>query len=489
MRYFLAAIACCTLLAQPALHLSQGPEVQAALDRVSADSLRGHLSFIASDALEGRDTPSRGLDIAAEYIAAQFRRAGLEAPVNGGYFETADFLLVTRVTEGLSLTLDRTGGESIRLGPPDITVARGNSAIDLAGVPLFKLAAGSSIPDEVAGKAVLAPSRSGAGLMRGLRAKKPAVILTTGRRSEGAPAHALVPADQADAPAIPILAVRGDAAEKAFDALPAGLTPVTVTIHAPAPRREAVKLRNVIGVVRGSDPQLKNTYVMVTAHYDHLGMKPDGEGDRIYNGANDDGSGTVSVIELAAAIATMNPHPRRSIVFMTLFGEEEGLLGSQYYARHPVFPLRQTVADINLEQIGRTDDNEGPQVKAATFTGFTYSDLPALFAEAGKATGVKVYDRNTGNDPFFARSDNQALADAGIPAHTVAVGLEFPDYHQVGDEWNKIDYTNMTIIDRMLGLGIISIANDPEPPKWNQANPNATKYVNAWKTLQQAPAN
>ena len=165
-----------------------------------------------------------------------------------------------------------------------------------------------------------------------------------------------------------------------------------------------MKLRNVIGVVRGSDPHLQDTYVIVTAHYDHLGMKPPGEGDLIYNGANDDGSGTVSVIELASAIASMHPHPRRSIVFMTLFGEEEDLLGSQYYARHPVFPLNRTVADVNLEQIGRTDDSEGPQVKSATFTGFTYSDLPALFVEAGKATGVKVYDRNTGNDPFFGRS-------------------------------------------------------------------------------------
>ena len=218
-------------------------------------------------------------------------------------------------------------------------------------------------------------------------------------------------------------------------------------------------------------------------------MKPAGEGDLIYNGANDDGSGTVSVIELASAIASMHPHPRRSIVFMAVFGEEEGLLGSQYYGRHPVFPLRQTVADINLEQIGRTDDSEGPQVKSATFTGFTYSDLPSLFAQAGKATGVKVYDRNTGDDPYFARSDNQALADAGIPSHTVAVGLEFPDYHQVGDEWKKIDYTNMTLVDRMLGLGIISLADDPESPTWNESNHHTSKYVAAWKTLHGVPKN
>ena len=174
---------------------------------------------------------------------------------------------------------------------------------------------------------------------------------------------------------------------------------------------------------------------------------------------------------------------------MTVFGEEEGLLGSQYYGRHPVFPLEKTIADVNIEQIGRTDDDDGPQVASATFTGFTYSDLPALFAEAGKATGVRVYDRNTGNDPYFSRSDNQALADAGIPSHTVAVALEFPDYHKLGDEWKKINYNNMTVIDRMLGLGIVSLASDPELPKWNESNPNTLKYLASWKKLHQGPKN
>jgi Zn-dependent M28 family amino/carboxypeptidase len=303
----------------------------------------------------------------------------------------------------------------------------------------------------------------------------------------------LVAADQPSAATTPQIAVGGEAASKFFDSLPEGLTGASLTIHAPGPRREPIQLRNVIGVLRGSDPELSNTYIIVSAHYDHLGTKPqEGDADssdRIYNGANDDGSGVVSVIELAGALASMHPRPRRSIVFMTVFGEEKGLLGSQYYSRHPVFPLQKTVADINIEQLGRTDDTEGPQVGSATFTGFQYSDLPALFADAGKNLGIKVYDRNPGNDPYFDRSDNQALAEAGIPSHTVAVSLEFGDYHRPGDEWQKIDYTNMTAIDRMLGLGIISLADDPEPPKWNESNQNNQKYLAAWKRLLAAPQN
>ena len=133
-----------------------------------------------------------------------------------------------------------------------------------------------------------------------------------------------------------------------------------------------IKLRNVVGLLRGSDPALKDTYVLVTGHYDHIGMSGNCE-DRIYNGANDDGSGTVSVVELASALTTLKERPKRSLVFMTVFGEEKGLLGSRYYGRHPIFPIEKTIADINLEQVGRTDSTEGPQIANASMTGFNDS--------------------------------------------------------------------------------------------------------------------
>jgi hypothetical protein len=497
MKLFFPAAACCTLaacllFAAPDLRLTDGPEVRSALDHISADSMRGNLSFLASDALEGRDTPSRGLDIAAEFIASQFRRAGLEAPVDDTYFQTADFVQITRRTGGIELTVNLRG-ETTRIEPADVTIARANAALNIESLVIYKMV-GDDVPDDVEGKAVLLLSRGSTALVRRIRAKKASIILIagsgSGRRNADAAAarRELIAEDLVDTPATPVASVRGEAARRLFESLPDGMTYATLTLHAPGPQREEVKLRNVIGVLRGSDPQLKDTYIIVTAHYDHLGIKPVADGTqekdgRIYNGANDDGSGVVSVIELANALASMHPRPRRSIVFMTVFGEERGLLGSQYYERHPVFPLDRTIADINIEQVGRTDDNEQPQIASATFTGFTYSEVPALFAEAGKATGVKVYERNSGDDAYFSRSDNQALADAGIPSHTVAVALEFPDYHNVGDKWYKIDYTNMTAIDRMLGLGIISLAADPTSPKWNESNQNTRKYLKAWRTL------
>jgi len=116
-----------------------------------------------------------------------------------------------------------------------------------------------------------------------------------------------------------------------------------------------------------------------------------------------------------------------------------GGLGSNYYCQHPIFPVAATVADINLEHMGRTDDTEGPQVSTATFTGFTFSNIPSTFEAAGKELGVKVYSNEKNGDAFFSRSDNQSLADSGIPAHTLCVAFEYPDYHGLGDEWPKVD--------------------------------------------------
>lgn len=330
----------------------------ASAQQISAQSMRGHMHFLASDLLEGRDTPSRGLDLAADYIAAQFRAAGLEPAGNEGYFQTADWNVLKK---------------------------------------------------EI-------------------------------RRRPGAAA----PAPEAT-PEAPVI------------------------------------VRNVVGILRGSDPVLKDTYVLVTAHYDHVGMKSSGDGDRIFNGANDDASGTVSVIELAKAFAEMKVRPKRSIVFMTFFGEEKGLIGSNYYGKHPLFPIKKTVAGINIEQVGRTDDSEGAQVASVGVTGFDFSEVGAIIKQAGDTTGIRVWKHPVNSDKYFGASDNQALADQGIPAHTISVAYGFPDYHRVGDEAHKIDYENMAKVNRAVAVAITNIANREDAPKWDEANPNTAKYVQAWK--------
>ncbi|RZA29209.1 MAG: M20/M25/M40 family metallo-hydrolase, partial [Lysobacteraceae bacterium] len=203
----------------------------------------------------------------------------------------------------------------------------------------------------------------------------------------------------------------------------------------------------------------------VTAHHDHVGIR-DGE---IYNGANDDASGVVSVIAAANDLAARKQAPRRSIVFMTFFGEELGMLGSKYYARHPVFPLKDTVANINLEQTGRTDDSEGKQVGSIAMTGFDFSTLGDMLKKPAERTGIRLWKHASFSDAFFSRADNQSLADVGVPAHTLSVAYGFPDYHGKDDTWDKIDYDNMARVTRMLTEGVYDIANASERPTWTAA--------------------
>jgi hypothetical protein len=136
-----------------------------------------------------------------------------------------------------------------------------------------------------------------------------------------------------------------------------------------------------------------------------------------------------------------------------------------------------------MEQIGRTDDSEGPQVGTLAVTGFDYSDMGATLQRAGEAEGVRVYKHPTKSDSYFSRSDNQSLADAGVPAHTAGVAFEFPDYHAVGDEWQKVDFDNMTRVVRTVGHSLLSLADSTQEPRWNEQNPKAARYVEAWKKL------
>lgn len=441
------------------------PEMQTVENHITADSLRGRLSFLASDLLEGRATPSRGLDLAAEYIASEFRRAGLEPAGDNQYFQTATLKVREQNPSGFEMTVTA-GGKTVRVAAGEASILA-EKTIDLQNVPIISVDSPPSA-EQANGKVIVWIGRG----------RRPSVPPSAALLLVASPEPRALVSDP-EAPPRPGFSTIApgellDLLKKSKDA--------RVTLHVEPAIEKTVKVHNVAGVLRGSDPALRDTYVMLTAHYDHVGMRASGE-DRIFNGANDDGSGTVSVMEIASALASLDPRPRRSILFVTFFGEEIGLVGSRYYGRHPLEPLEKTIADLNLEQIGRTDDSEGPQVGTATVTGFNFSTLTRVLIDAGKLTGVKVYKNEQNSDPYFARSDNQALADVGVPAHTLGVAFEFPDYHGVGDEWQKIDYPNMAKVDRMVALALMHLASDAPPPAWNESDPAARKYADAAKKL------
>jgi hypothetical protein len=241
------------------------------------------------------------------------------------------------------------------------------------------------------------------------------------------------------------------------------------------------EVRNVIGLLPGSDPVLSKEYVVVSAHYDHLGEAKEGE-DKIFNGANDDASGVAGVLGVAAAIAKSKP--KRSIIFMAFYGEERGLVGSSFYAKNPVFPLKNTVAMLNIEQIGRTDDSEGPRVGQCNLTGFNFSTIGPTCAKVGKEVGVPVIEHPQFSAPYFMASDNAAFAAAGVPAHTFSVAYEFSDYHRVGDHADKLDYNNMAKITGMIAACTLQIANSGSVPSWNKYQKRVARYIEAYEKLQ-----
>ncbi|MGJ5818448.1 M28 family peptidase [Paludibaculum fermentans] len=485
MRYLLVLALTATLFAAQPL----SPAEEALLAPITANVLKGHISFLASDALEGRDTPSKGLDVAAEYIASQFRRNGLEPAGDDGYFQTANYVNVTQPAEGLEVTLS-SGGKSWKSDKEHVMISS-SGATQVKGAAVVKVTItdeNTPLPERSAieGKAVIliAPQPRSRAMVRkreSILELGPAIVVTGGFAGFGR--TRLREAAEASAQRPPMITT----SDPDFNTFVSTLeSDATLDAAVPAPVIQPVKLKNIIATLPGSDPLLKDTYILLTAHYDHLGISPRGEGDRLNNGANDDASGVATVLALAESFARSAVRPKRTLVFMTYFGEEKGLFGSRYYGSHPVFPLVKTIANLNFEHMGRTDDNEGDRTGKITASGFDYTSLGEALTEAGKSTGIEAWKHDTNSDEFFGRSDNQSLADSGVPAITVAVSWIFPDYHRPGDHWEKINYANMEKEVRTCALTAERIANAAEPVKWNDSNPKTAKYVEAWKKLHAA---
>jgi hypothetical protein len=494
--FFVVLLTCAGLLAQnDSPQAFTASEIQHVLDEIQSAPLRKDLSYIASDELEGRDSPSRGLDLAADYIADQFRRAGLEPGAGDSYFQNASMMVEEANFSDFKLSLVA-GDRHFEASPKNTVLLSVPAALDLNDAPVLKVDVADQTrvrhlsADQVDGKVVIIEiePRLRARLRpvnQVLRQAKPALVILVDPKGltmhDRRPRQLVDPKEPDTESANPRVVIRGEAAARFYGSLKPGEGHGTASVRIAAPHRTPATLRNVIGVLRGSDPGLRDTCVLLTAHYDHLGVRADGSGDRIYNGANDDGSGTVSVMEVARALAQLPRHPRRSIVFMTFFGEEEGLIGSEYYAHHPVWPLAKTVADLNLEQVGRTDSTEGPQISNASLTGFDYSDLTNYVERAGERTGIRVYKNPRGSDDYFAASDNFSFAEAGVPAQTLCVAFDYPDYHAVGDEWQKIDYDNMAKVDRAIALAMFLMADSEQSVHWNESNPKTAPFVKEWK--------
>ncbi len=253
---------------------------------------------------------------------------------------------------------------------------------------------------------------------------------------------------------------------------PAGITLENIRASAHVTiEEEKIPTSNVLAIIEGTD--LKDEYVLIGAHADHLGSR----GDQVMNGADDDGSGSMMMLEFAEALLLSPVRPRRSIVFGWWMGEEIGLYGSTYYANNPVFPLEKTVGLIQLDMIGRNEeilnDRLGlPQTRSEDNTntthmiGYSYSsDMRNLIDRANEEINLEIkYDYDTGPQGLIRRSDHWPFLNLGVPVAFIFSGFH-PDYHQPTDTWDKINYPKYERIGKMLFRAIWDLATTDNPPK------------------------
>lgn len=491
----LTAIVATALLAAPGSLIAQdGASVTAAVNSITAGDVKARISLLAADSMRGRYTPSPELEQAADYVASQFRSFGLRPGGDGGTFLQRYSVDQVRLDTAAS-RIAVAGGPAWRFGrevlfpggvPRDVEVTA--PLVLVSGVPDAKAVPGLSLAGAIvlvapsAGRALRA-SEANAVLMA-LRDAAPAALLVLAMTPDSA--WAVIAARQGRVvtreswePAAPLIVwVRHQAAASLLATRGVDLVAVRAAEHPLRATRldlslsltlrtsvvSSVRAPNVAGILEGGDPALRSEYVVFSAHMDHLGVeRPSARGDSINNGADDNASGTAAVIELAEAFARLQPRPRRSMIFLTVSGEERGLWGSSYFTAHPPVPIGQVVADLNLDMVSR---NWRDTIVAI---GRQHSDLGSTLSRVNAAhpeLGMTAIDDLWPKERFYFRSDHYNFARRGVPVLFFFNGVH-DDYHKVSDEPAKIDAEKESRMVKLVFYLGLEVANAPQRPKWN----------------------
>jgi Peptidase family M28/PA domain len=519
------------------------------VDTISAAQFKNYLSFIASDEMEGRDTPSRGLDTTAKFIAMNLERwsfkpagddgsffqkivlrrdqidgAHSSAEINGQKFAFGDDFLPNAV--GATIT-----GPLVYVGHGWVVKSKNIDAyqgIDVKdkivvvfgegmpqGVTRADLNAGKMGEDWVS-PALYAQQHGAKGVVV---VPEYGMLLRweqTRQRLGGPMPRAQVEKFMnPNGPPLPVIWLSPRAASALFQGekysaatlmaygstvgptsvSPPNGPPVTVTLpfalnagknvtFTIAAKSEKPMTQNVVAVWEGGDPILKNEYVAMGAHYDHIGICAPGTADPICNGADDDGSGTTALLGMAEAISHAKLRPKRSVLFVWHCGEEKGLWGSRYFTDYPTIPLDHIVTQLNIDMIGRSKkegdtnprnaDLSGPNQIYVIGSTMMSTELGRLSETVNKSYLNLQYDLryDDPNDPnrFFFRSDHFNYARKGIPIIFFFDGVH-EDYHRPGDEWQKIDYEKMEKVARTIYMTLWEVANLPVRPKVDKPLP------------------
>jgi hypothetical protein len=549
MRRFLTALVLASLLVVtiPATYAQRTSEkskkvavsvaTQRSVDTIAAAQLKDYLTFVASDEMEGRDTPSRGLDTTAKFLAMNLTHWGFKpAGDNGTFLQRIDLrrdridggqsrvdyngrVLTTgsdylpvggsgNVSGGLVFAgngwfikskridaykgIDATGKIAIIFGTPN-TQPRGVARVDFGP----KQGEDWMNPTDYARKQgvvgiVYVPDFQYLANWERNRQRlmdRGSTVVAKFQTNNVTPLPSIIVSPEW---ANSLLVGEKQTASGIFNATYGASLPAPFALNAEkklsmsvAGRTEIIPTQNVVGVWEGSDPVLKDEYVAMGAHYDHIGSGcPQVGTDTICNGADDDGSGTTALLGMAEALAKAPTHPKRSVLFVWHCGEEKGLWGSRYFTEYPTIPLDHIVAQLNIDMIGRSrkDGDTNPKNKELTGPNEVYvigstmmsTELGELVDTVNKGflniTFDKRYDDLADPNRFFFRSDHYNYARKGIPIIFFFDGVH-EDYHQAGDSSDKIDYQKMERITRTVYMTMWEVANRPNRPRVDKPLP------------------
>ena len=486
-----------------------------------------HVKYLADDRMQGRATGSATYMDAARYVAAEFERAGVAPAGTEQYLQPVRFLSRKIIDEGTSVTIERDGSSTpLAIGDDAIVSARVDTAPQV-DAPMVFAGYGLTIPEtnyddfaglDVKGKIVVylngAPPKVSAALgshyqSTGQRAENLRRVGAIGTVNLSNPAHMDIPwRRMATSRVIPAMALEdqaldanrgmqlslavnpastgklfagsGHSFQEVVDAansgqpLPHFVMPGTLHVKAHVERGHAVSA-NVVGKLEGSDPKLKDEYVVYSAHLDHLGVGAPINGDSIYNGAMDNASGVAAMLDVAASLREKNVRPKRSLLFVAVCGEEKGLLGSSYFATHPTVDAKHIVADINTDMFLPLFP-----LKLLTVYGLDESTLGDDIQAVAKSLGIRVQGDPEPQRNIFIRSDQYSFIRRGIPSLTMKVGYEkgSPEekiaktwlaerYHAPSDDLDQpVDKSAAARFDRLVAALVVRVANEKQRPEW-----------------------
>ncbi len=490
-------IAFALLLFAPTL---SAQDVSSAVNSITPEDIRAKIGVIAHDSMQGRNTPSPGLDMTAAWIADQFQSYGLEpGGDSGSYIQHYPLKRTQLDLTASSVAIE--GGPTWRLGTDASwwQGVTGNAGVNAQVAVVWGRPTQGEVTElSVDGMTVIvivptggrSTRRSARALLQSVQNAAGAIVVT-GEATEqwanqlsredrfrvspdwgGNSSDVFPVVEVKDAMMAPVLTAHGMSLEDLRADSGAmqvrELSDLSITIKTIYGVEDVLPTPNTVGILEGSDPELKNEYVVFSAHMDHVGTSTEGgcrevEGDGICNGADDDASGTIGIVELAEAFSMVNPRPRRSIIFVTVSGEEKGLWGSDYFALNPGVPRENIVANLNADMIGRN------WTDTIVVIGKEHSDLGTTLNEVNSQhleLNMTAIDDIWPDQNFYYRSDHFNFAKRGIPILFFFNGTH-DNYHRPSDQVELIDAEKESrIVKLMFYLGL-EIANKDARPQWN----------------------